>query len=105
MAFLPCLSWSQYQSGPEQLGYLKQHIVSAAATLKAYQKQFSIGKRSLLDVLDSENERFEAGRSYANTEYDRLFAHYRIQAGMGRLLASLGVVPPEAAKVATVGRR
>lgn len=98
------LSWSQYQSGTEQLGYLKQHIVSAEATLKAYQKQFSIGKRSLLDVLDSENERFEAGRSYANTKYDRLFAHYRIQAGMGRLLPSLGVAPPEAAKVATVGR-
>jgi len=99
------LSWSQYQSGTEQLGYLKQHVVSAEATLKAYQKQFSIGKRSLLDLLDSENERFEASRAYANTKYDRLFAHYRIQAGMGRLLASLGVAPPEGAKVAAAGRR
>jgi len=99
------LSWSQYQSGTEQLGYLQQHIESAEATLKAYRKQFSIGKRSLLDVLDSENELFEAGRAHTNTKYDRLFAHYRIQAGMGRLLASLKIAPPEGAKALTVGRK
>ncbi len=97
------LSWSQYKSGTEQLSYLEQHKISASATLNAYQKQFSIGKRSLLDLLDSENEVFEAGRAYTNTKYDRLYALYRMQAGMGRLLASLRIDPPDGAKGTVVG--
>ncbi|MEE9422716.1 MAG: TolC family outer membrane protein [Gammaproteobacteria bacterium] len=93
------LSWSQFQTQASQLEYLQQHVDSTKSTLDAYRKQFNIGKRSLLDLLDSENELFDASRSYVNTRYDNLFARYRIQVGLGRLLESLGVDYPGQAEL------
>ena len=96
------LSWNQYEAQSRQVQYLQQYVDWTRRTLEAYHKQFNIGKRSLLDLLDSENELFDASRSYVNTRYDSLFARYRIQVGMGRLLESLDVTPPEQARIATL---
>ncbi|WIM06808.1 MAG: TolC family outer membrane protein [Candidatus Nitricoxidivorans perseverans] len=75
----------------EQLGYLDQHQVSIEKARDAYRKQFDIGQRTLLDLLDSENELFQAKRAYANAEYDLGIAHARAQAGIGTLLGALGL--------------
>lgn len=85
------LSWNQFQAGTNKMQYLGQHVESSRLSLDAYQKQFDIGKRSLLDLLDSKNELFDANRAFVNTRFDRLFALYRIQAGLGTLLDSLGI--------------
>ena len=37
---------------------------------EAYRKQFDIGQRTLLDLLDTENEFFQARRTYTVTERD-----------------------------------
>lgn len=88
------LSWSAYQAINSQVGYLKTHYNSSKKTREAYTKQFGIGKRTLLDLLDTENESFEASRAYINAKYDRLYAQYRIMAGMGMLHDTLGVSAP-----------
>lgn len=88
------LAWIQYRSLDDRLNYLSQHMESSRATLEAYKKQFNIGKRSLLDLLDSEIELFQSSRSYLNGKYDRWFALYRVQAGMGNLVASLKLLLP-----------
>ncbi|HTJ97353.1 MAG TPA: TolC family outer membrane protein [Rhodocyclaceae bacterium] len=75
----------------EQLSYLDQHQLSIEKARDAYRKQFDIGQRTLLDVLDTENELFQAKRAYANAEYDLKLAYARSQAGMGRLLETLGL--------------
>lgn len=75
----------------EQLGYLDQHQLSIEKARDAYRKQFEIGQRSLLDLLDSENELFQARRAYGNAEHDLAIAYVRTQAGLGRLLSALGV--------------
>lgn len=91
------LSWVQYQSLNDQLSYLSQHVESSRSTLVAYGKQFNIGKRSLLDLLDSKIELYQSSRSYVDGKYDRLFAVYRVQASMGNLIASLQLdLPPQA---------
>lgn len=79
----------------EQLGYLEQHQLSIEKARGAYQKQFEIGQRTLLDLLDTENELYQARRSYINAEYDLAIAHARTLAGMGRLVSSLGLRRPE----------
>ena len=84
----------------EQLAYLDQHQLSIEKARDAYRKQFDIGQRSLLDLLDSENELFQSRRSYSNAEHDLAIAYLRTHAGVGRLLATLGVSkagepPPE----------
>ncbi len=76
----------------EQIPVLRQHQQSSDRVRRAYQEQFLIGRRSLMDVLDSENEHFQASRALINAQYDQLIATARTKAAMGTLLPSLGVV-------------
>ncbi len=85
------LSWNTLTSVRERLPSLKQHVDSALATRDAYTLQFSIGQRTLIDLLDTENEYYTATVEYVNGQYLELFAGYRLMADMGRLLDSLGV--------------
>ncbi|MDC8804464.1 TolC family outer membrane protein [Halomonas pacifica] len=75
----------------EQMNHLNQHRQSIDRVRGAYQQQFDIGQRTLLDVLDSENEYFEASRAYANAQYDLALAQARTLASMGGLLPALGI--------------
>lgn len=89
------LSWMAYQSVLDRMLYLEQHVQSSTATVESYTKQFDLGKRSLLDVLDTEAEVIEAKRDLINATYDGLYAQYRILNGMGGLIEGLGLTPPE----------
>jgi adhesin transport system outer membrane protein len=73
----------------EQLDYLSLHESSLGRALVAYRLQFQIGQRSLLDLLDSENERFQARRALVNARRDLDIAYVRTQAGVGNLLQAL----------------
>lgn len=74
-----------------QIHQLDQHQISISNARQAYRKQFDIGQRTLLDLLDSENEYFQAKRAYVASLYDYDLAFARTQAGMGNLLHSLNV--------------
>ena len=74
----------------EQLGYRDTHQKSIENAREAYRKQFDIGQRTLLDLLDTENEYFQAKRNYANTEYDIQTAYARLYAVQGDLLSKVG---------------
>ena len=73
----------------EKLIYLDGHRDAMAKAREAYRDQFDIGQRTLLDLLDAENEFFEARRAYVNAHYDYLLAHVRTLAVIGRLTQSL----------------
>lgn len=74
-----------------QLDHLKAHLQSSEKARQAYRDQFDIGQRTLLDLLDTENEYFQARRAYTIASYDYVLAHARSAQGMGTLLTSLGV--------------
>ncbi len=84
----------------EQLGYLDRNVVSIQKARDAYRQQFDIGQRSLLDLLNSENELYTAKRSYVLAEEDLATAIVRTYAGMGTLVASLGLKRPDAQDLA-----
>lgn len=88
----------------EQLGYLDQHQLSIAKAREAYRRQFDIGQRSLLDLLDTENEYFQARRAYVNARYDRIVAQARTLAGMGRLMSALQVAREDLPSAAEAGQ-
>lgn len=75
----------------EQIEYLDQHQLSTEKSRDAYRKQFDIGQRTLLDLLDTENELFQARRAYTNASHDLTSARARVGAAMGGLIASLGL--------------
>lgn len=80
----------------ELLKYLDQHQLSIEKARDAYRQQFDIGQRTLLDLLDTENELFQAKRAYVEAEYDQQVAYARVQAGMGNLFRVLGLSRPDA---------
>src|SRR5205085_4923176 len=75
----------------EQLVLLDRNALAIEKARDAYRQQFDIGQRSLLDLLNSENELYTARRAYANAEFDLVTAHVRTQAAMSQLLAQLGI--------------
>ena len=94
------LSFEAFEKLTRQVEYLQRYREFADTTRKAYTQQFNIGQRTLLDVLDSENELFVATRDVINASYDRHFAQYRMLAASGRLVSALGVrLPPESVPI------
>jgi len=94
------LSWNAYERSKSALDSLRIHVDASLQANNAYKKQFSIGQRTLLDVLDSENELFTARIDYENGKRDFLFSIYRILAGTGKLLWALEV--PVSAEASTI---
>ncbi len=78
----------------DQLVLLDRNTVAIEKARDAYRQQFDIGQRSLLDLLNSENEVYTARRSYANAEYDRALAFARTHASMNQLASQLGITKP-----------
>ncbi len=76
-----------------QLTSLDRNVLAIEKARDAYRQQFEIGQRSLLDLLNAENELYTAKRSYANAEYDLQLAYARTQAARNTLLSTLGLAP------------
>lgn len=75
----------------EQLNYLDQHQLSTDKVREAFRNQFDIGQRTLLDVLDTENEFYTSRRDYLNAEMDLIIADAKYQAVSGNLLNTLNL--------------
>jgi len=85
------LAWNAFEMLGLQKNYIKQHIITAKDTQVVYKQQFDIGQRSLLDLLDTENELFQARQDYLDAEFNELSARYRLLNATGQLLDSLRV--------------
>lgn len=95
------LAYNAFATARDRLPSLERYVKSADATRDAYAKQFAIGQRTLLDLLDSENEFFTARSTYLNAQFIELSTRYRILNAMGELLRTLDVKPPEQAVAKT----
>lgn len=89
------LAWNSYESIIEQIPYLSEHVNSSVKTQKAYESQFRAGRRTLLDLLDSENELYQARRTMILANYAKQLSSYRILATMGRFIDELVEQPAE----------
>ncbi|PKO62582.1 MAG: type I secretion protein TolC [Betaproteobacteria bacterium HGW-Betaproteobacteria-18] len=85
------IAYSDVRSLNEQQKYMDQHRLATEKSREAYRQQFDIGQRTLLDLLDSQNEYFEATRSYINSRHNQATAQARTLAGMGQLVSTVGV--------------
>ncbi|MEE1673633.1 TolC family outer membrane protein [Agarivorans aestuarii] len=89
------LAWNAWDVLVRQKSFLQQHVEASFQTVEAYKKQFNLGKRSLLDVLNTENELFEAQNEFISADIDELRAKYRLLNATGLLLEALRVNRPE----------
>ncbi len=87
------IAWNEMRQTTEQIRYLEQHELSTEKARTAYRQQFDIGQRTLLDLLDTENEYFSAKRAVLDARYDQQQAEYRVLAFMHKILPALGLAP------------
>lgn len=85
------MSFNDHLRLTEQLQYHDQHQLTTDKVRQAFRDQFDIGQRTLLDLLDTENEYYTARRDYVNTEMDLLVADAKYQASSGNLLNTLNL--------------
>ncbi|HAU3694354.1 TPA: TolC family outer membrane protein [Legionella pneumophila] len=88
------LAWNAYVASALRIQPLKQHVTASRKTRTAYQDEFKVGKRTLLDLLDSQNEYYESQIELARAENDEILSRYRILNGMGCLLKHLNLRLP-----------
>ncbi|WP_338479232.1 TolC family outer membrane protein [Pseudomonas trivialis] len=93
------LAWNAYNNATAQVPIAQEYVDRSTRVRTSYQQQFSLGERTLLDLLDSENELFTASQRLAQIKNLQLYTQYRIKADMGQLLRSQGIVAPLASVV------
>ena len=91
------LSWSRRAQEALRLDELRQQLLTQGKVLSSYNQQFSIGQRSLLDVLDAQNSKFSGQIAVETSTAATLFAEYRIFAASGSLLNVMAIKEPDAA--------
>jgi adhesin transport system outer membrane protein len=88
-------SWAAKTRIAEQLEYLKDHRDFTQKTLQAYLEEFRLGRRTLLDVLDVENEYYTSRKAYVSALYDQQLSEYRVIENVGNLPLVAAVKPDE----------
>lgn len=98
-------SWSAYTIESEKADALGTAVDFSEQTRDLYKQQFDVAQRTLLDVLDAENELFVSRGQKISADINRQAASYRILATVGSLLGNLGVPAPKASSIQTKGFR
>ncbi|MCB1646639.1 MAG: TolC family outer membrane protein [Pseudomonadales bacterium] len=85
------LVWNELQDVLMRLEYLEAHVKSTEEVLVVYNEQLSLGKRTLLDLLDIQNEVLRSKIALITGESTAALARYRVLASTGRLLETMGI--------------
>jgi adhesin transport system outer membrane protein len=91
------VSWDRIRSQSSLEGQYQQQLNASDSLVSAYSDQFTVGSRSLLDVLDAQNSKFSVQILAETANFGVRFSEYRLMAASGKLLAFLGVAPPDEA--------
>lgn len=94
-------TWASMVSSGERAAQFAAQASANTEVVKAYKDQFSIDRRTLLDVLDAQNELFVSRSNTVNSEFLEMLAVYRLLALKGDLLPSLGLEYPRESVIAS----
>ncbi|MEA1916195.1 MAG: TolC family outer membrane protein [Campylobacterota bacterium] len=83
------LSWSAHIMIEKQLQHLREYKSFSKETLELYEEEYSLGRRSLLDLLSAQNDFINSKSEIIRARYNYLFAKYRILDSMGLLVNAI----------------
>ena len=83
------LSWNAYDNIGNQLKVLREYSQYSEKTLELYKEEYDLGRRSLLDLLSSQSDVFNARSQIIKADYDYLLAKYRVLDAMGLLVMAV----------------
>ncbi|MBF0142320.1 MAG: TolC family outer membrane protein [Magnetococcales bacterium] len=78
-------AWQAWKRLQERISHLDHHLQVTSSVTAAYHEQFQMGQRTLLDLLNSENELFDARRSLAETRFELVKSGFVLLGEMGIL--------------------
>ena len=78
-------AYLQVGSASAEVNALKQALVSSQSALASTQQGFEVGLRSAVDVLDSQQQSFDARQALASAKYAYLMSLLRLEAAAGVL--------------------
>jgi|GEM_PF-384470 len=88
-------AWASYVGLKEQKKVYWDGVDSSEKTFDAYMEQFSVGRRSLIDLLNAEEEFFQTARQLVVISVNEVVNAYRILMFRGRLRDSIVDIHPE----------
>jgi adhesin transport system outer membrane protein len=90
-------AWSARTITSDRIVALSKQVDSATKVVTIYGKEYEIGQRTLINLLDAEDQLFNARVSLISARGVSVFADYQLLATMGQLLEYLKTAaPPEA---------
>ncbi|MCW9035544.1 MAG: TolC family outer membrane protein [Alphaproteobacteria bacterium] len=87
-------SWSTMARTKQRIDALEQQALSEAQVASTYAQEFQIGQRQLIDLLDAENQLFNAEVRLLTAQYAAKFAEYRLLSAMGVLARQMKIQMP-----------
>lgn len=86
-------AWSRLQAQGQIIEALARQSQVSDDLLLSYRSQFNVGRRSLLDVLDAQNTRYNTQVRLETARFSQLFAQYQALAATNDFLDALSIAP------------
>jgi outer membrane protein, adhesin transport system len=86
-------AWTTMNSQSDIVGKVERQSQVSDDLLLSYRSQFNVGRRSLLDVLDAQNTRYNTQVRLETSRFSQLFAQYQTLAATNSLLDALSIAP------------
>lgn len=86
-------TWNSLETAREQKRLFGEAVEYNTETRDMYVEQFGVGQRSLLDVLDAENELYSSSIQLVTATVNEVVAEYRLVALGGKLIDTMGINP------------
>ena len=83
--------WTQVETRRERAGIYRDLVDQSTQVREAYWQQFTIGRRSIIDLLNAESEAFQARQGAESERLELLQAQYRLLAADATLTPWLGL--------------
>ncbi|HKR91195.1 TolC family protein [Novosphingobium sp.] len=87
------VAWSTLNTQQRISDQLARESQVSDDLLLSYRSQFNVGRRSLLDVLDAQNTRYNVQTRLETARFSAVFARYQILASTNRFISGLNVSP------------
>jgi len=84
------LSYEAYLAAQDRVKKLDDYVKATGLTAEAFTTQWSIGRRTMFDVLDTQAEYINAKSDLVRAKYEMVYAEYRVLSGMGLLSKTMG---------------
>ncbi|MHC2437132.1 adhesin transport system outer membrane protein [Bradyrhizobium sp. USDA 4451] len=87
-------AWNARTITATRISALTRQLEADRKTIAAFQKEYELGQRSLIDLLNAQNQFFNASVSLTSARSVVVFADYQLLAAMGTLIEYLKAPPP-----------